>query len=108
MAAAKEKVKGRPDLTICYDRPVDVLHIVLGEALPYEGDGRPLGIELDYALDTDTPVGAKVIGFKRYGWSRRVDDLAEIIADHLAIDWRDLADAIRHQTKDRKPQRKSC
>jgi hypothetical protein len=83
-----------------YDRPVDVLHIVLGEALPYEGEGRPLGIELDYALDTDTPSGAKVIGFKKYGWLRRVDKLAEIIADHLAINRRTLAAAIRHRTKD--------
>ena len=73
-------------LSVTYDRPVDVLHIVLGEPLAYEGDGRPGGIELDYSLDEGMPCGAKVIGLKKYGWSSRIKELAEILSEHLSVD----------------------
>lgn len=76
----------KPRVSINYDQPVDVLHIVVGEPLAYEGDGRPGGIELDYSLDEGTPCGAKVIGLKKYGWPSRLRELAEILSKHLSVD----------------------
>jgi hypothetical protein len=76
----------KPRMSVKYDRPVDVLHIVVGEPLAYEGDGRPGGIELDYSIDEGVPCGAKVIGLKKYGWPNRLGELAEILSKHLSID----------------------
>jgi hypothetical protein len=76
----------KPRVSVKYDRPVDVLHIVVGKPLAYEGDGRPGGIELDYSLDEGTPCGAKVIGLKKYGWTSRLNELALILSEHLSID----------------------
>jgi hypothetical protein len=73
-------------LNVVYDRPVDVLHIVVGEPLAYEGDGLSGGIELDYSIDNGIPCGAKVIGFKKYGWPSRLRELAEFLSKHLSVD----------------------
>ena len=80
------KMMPHEHVSVKYDRPVDVLHIVVGEPLAYEGDGRPGGIELDYSLDKGIPCGAKVIGLKKYGWPSRLRELAEILSKHLSVD----------------------
>jgi hypothetical protein len=72
-------------LIATYDHPVDVLVITLGKAVPVEGEGRPGGIELDFALDSETPCAIKVIGFHRNGWGKMTDRLSGIAADHLDV-----------------------
>jgi hypothetical protein len=89
----------KPRVSINYDQPVDVLHIVVGEPLAYEGDGRPGGIELDYSLDEGIPCGAKVIGLKKYGWPSRLKELAEILSKHLSIDPAILTSDIARHTE---------
>lgn len=88
-----------PNVTVVYDRPVDVLHVSLGELVAYEGDGLIDGIELDYALDGGLPCGAKVIGLHKNGWGDRIRDLADILAQHLGVDSSELALAIVHATR---------
>lgn len=99
MASTAHSLIRNPKLTVSYDRAVDVLHIGLGEAVAYEGDGRADGIELDYSLDDDSPCGAKVIGFRKYAWPERLPELAGILGDHLAVDDKALVDAIARQTR---------
>ena len=85
----------KESLSVFYDRPVDVLHVRLRDGVPYEGDGRDFGVELDYALADDKPVGAKVIGYARYGWDHNLNELAKILAEHLSVSKTDLAGAIK-------------
>jgi hypothetical protein len=77
-----------------YDRPVDVLHLVIGEPQSYEGDGAAGGIEIDYSIETGEPCGAKVIGFKRNGWNRRVAELVKVIALHLPAKEKEILNAV--------------
>jgi hypothetical protein len=99
MVALKKQVRQRPPLTIEYDRQVDVLHILLGSAVPFEGTGRPRGLELDFAIETGEPVGATVIGYRRNGWDSDPRTLAERLSAHLRIDPADIAKAVRRKTR---------
>ena len=99
MVTAAERLRG-PAIRVVYDRAADVLHVVAGEPMPYEGDGLPRGIELDYTLDSGKPVGAKVIGFERYGWRIDTKELATIIAHHLRISPRTVREAIQNSIED--------
>jgi hypothetical protein len=101
MVALKKQVGQRPPLTIEYDRRVDVLHILLGSAVPYEGTGRPRGLELDYAIDSGQPVGATVIGYRRNGWDSDPWTLADRLSAHLRIDPAEIAKAIKRKTRER-------
>jgi hypothetical protein len=76
---------------------VDVVHITIGDPEPYEGDGRPGGIEFDYSLEDDRPVGAKVIGFKRHGWLGRLDELSAILGGHLQLPPAMIHDAVQRK-----------
>lgn len=66
-----------------------------GERVPAEGEGSSGGVELDYTLADGLPCGATVIGYRRNGWSERVEELAGIAGKHLAINPRRLAGVIR-------------
>ena len=68
-----------------YDSPVDVLHLVR-DFVPYEGDGLPGGVELDFSLTDGAPCGVKIIGFHRNGWDRNAAQLAKIVGGHLRED----------------------
>jgi hypothetical protein len=83
-------------VSVAYDRHADVLHVTLGDAVPYEGDGRPKGVELDYALKDGSPCGAKVIGFERNGWTEkgRLAELASILGRHLSVPAAEVALAV--------------
>ncbi len=81
-------------MTVEYDQPVDVLMVVMGDRMPVEGDGRDGGIELDYSIETGLPCGAKVIGYKKYGWPAHMDALANILAEHLGVSHNYLVEAI--------------
>ena len=83
-----------PALKVAYDRPVDVLHITIGEATAYEGEGLPRGVEIDYAVDNGVPCGAKVIGFERNGWSEETKALAALLSRYLDVSATDIAIAI--------------
>ena len=98
MAVTAPTTVSRPRVTVSYDDLGDVLHIVLGKAVPYEGDGLAEGVELDFALDDDAPCGAKVIGYRKNRWSGRLDELARIVGKHLAIEPGLLKTAIDRQT----------
>jgi hypothetical protein len=82
-------------VAVKYDRPVDVLHLTLGDPQSYEGDGYPGGVEIDYSIDTGEPCGAKVIGFRRNGWDRRVRELATLIASHLPAKDEEIVNAVK-------------
>jgi hypothetical protein len=73
-------------IKVAYDRPVDVLHVALGKYVAYEGDGLARGLEIDYSIEDDTAVGAKVIGFRRYGWDTEIDALSKRIGRLLKVD----------------------
>lgn len=98
MVAITSRVSDGRTLRVVYDRPVDVLHVILGEPVAYEGLGVAGGIELDYSLEDDTPSGAKVLGFKRNGWSKRLDELAAVLGKHLSVDRIELVEAIKRKT----------
>ena len=78
-----------------YDRSVDVLYIGRGERVSAEGEGLPGGVELDYTLADGTPCGATVIGYRRNGWPDRLAELTRIVAGHLSVGPKRIADAIR-------------
>ena len=86
MGAAARKMRDAPSLTIDYDQPVDVLMVVAGDRVPVEGNGLPGGVELDYSIESGLPCGAKVIGFRKYGWADHIPCLSAVIAVHLGID----------------------
>jgi hypothetical protein len=94
MATARRYRSERPQVTVDYDRPVDVLIVTLGERVPMEGEGRPGGVELDFAIYSGTPCAVKVIGFLRNGWSSRVGQLTKEIAEHLSVPPLELAEEI--------------
>ena len=85
-------------MSVAYDRPVDVLHITVGPLVPYEGDGLPGGVELDFSLDDGAPCGAKVIGFQKNGWIDRVPKLAKLIGKHLGVPASTIEQAILDAT----------
>lgn len=87
-------------LRVAYDRPVDVLHVAVGAAEAYEGEGRPKGVELDYSIDSGRPCGAKVIGFKRNGWTDKVSVLADELSKHLAVERGRVVDAIKRAIRE--------
>lgn len=78
-----------------YDRRADVLYVGRGKRVPAEGEGLPGGIELDYALADGTPCGATVIGYRRNGWPERLEQLTRVVAEHLSVATKRVADAIR-------------
>ena len=73
-------------LRVSYDRGVDVLHLATGKRADLEGEGRPDGIELDYAVDDGRPCAVTVFGYMRHGWIPRLRELAQIAGSHLSID----------------------
>jgi hypothetical protein len=83
-------------ITAIYDSPVDVMHLTVGAGQPYEGDGLPEGIEIDYSIETGAPCGAKIIGFDRYGWNRNVKRLASVIAAKLDVKRSEILVAIKN------------
>jgi hypothetical protein len=83
-----------------YDAPVDVLHLV-SEAVPYEGDGMPGGIELDYSIEDGRPCGIKVIGFQRNGWDQNTSQLAKIAGQHFRLDVSVIASLISKAFKEK-------
>lgn len=70
-------------LSVELDRDADVLYLSSGWQGPVEGAGLADGIELDFCLDTDTPCGVTVIGFRVYGWDARLHELADLVGGHL-------------------------
>jgi hypothetical protein len=60
-----------------------------------EGDGLPMGVELDFAIDDGAPVGVKVIGYRRNNWYGDVEKLVEIVSKHLSVDPRRADATIR-------------
>ncbi len=94
--------KSTQPLRVAYDRPVDVLRVVQGPFKAYEGDGGPNGLEFDYSVEDNTATGAKVIGFKRNGWSDDLDRLAILIGNHLSRDATELKRAIRRAVQTRR------
>ena len=85
----------RHHIEASYDRPVDVLHLVMGNPQAYEGDGLPFGVEIDYSIKTGAPCGAKVIGFERNGWRNKIPELANLIASHLSVEDKDVLHAVK-------------
>lgn len=69
-----------------YDRMADVLYVTLGRPVPDEGEDRPRGIVLRFAIKDDFPSGATVIGFRRNKWDKELLTLSEIIGSHLMVD----------------------
>ena len=102
MATPAKRVTHPKDFSVAYDEHVDVLHVRLGEPVAYEGDGLPDGIELDYSLEDGCPRGAKVPGFARLPWRRRLKELADILGEHLGVNPNDLALAIATATRRKK------
>ena len=97
MVAVKDKIARRP--MVDYDHVSDVLYITLGPPVPAEGEDRPRGIVLRFAMSNDAPVGVTVIGFSRNGWESRMSELAHIAANHLHIDYVPILMAIERGTK---------
>ncbi|MDB5643270.1 MAG: hypothetical protein JWN07_2587 [Hyphomicrobiales bacterium] len=87
---------GQLDLSADYDARSDVFYIVLGEDGPVESEGAPEGVDLDFRLDTEEPCGVTVLGYRRDGWPKRLDELAGIAARHLAVSPDAVLSLIRH------------
>jgi hypothetical protein len=85
---------GALDVLWAYDRAGDVLYVALGEPRPAEGEDRPNGIVLRYAMEDESPCGVTVIGYKRNGWQKKIARLSEIISAHLSIEPKEIASAI--------------
>lgn len=98
MVPARKIKPYESELRVVYDRPVDVLVVMLGKLGPSEGEGHPRGIELDYSLSNGEPCAVKVIGFHRNCWSRNIENLALLIATHLSVDPVDITSAIERAT----------
>jgi len=98
MAAVKKNSSVAPTVRAAYDRMADVLYITLGAQVPAEGDGRPGGIELDYALSDRSPCGATVVGYRLNRWPEKGDELVREIAQHLAVSSSELAAAVKAAT----------
>jgi hypothetical protein len=80
------KVGRTPRLMADYDRHADVLYLTLGQPVSDEGEDRPRGIVLRFAVKNDTPSGVTVIGFSRNNWPSHVLELSSIVSQHLRID----------------------
>jgi hypothetical protein len=85
MVAVRDKIARIPP-TVDYDRMADVLYVSLGKPVPDEGEDRPQGIVLRFAIKDNIPTGVTVIGFRRNKWDRNLLGLSEIIGTHLMID----------------------
>jgi len=85
MEAVKVKTASGVDLLADYDRPTDVLYVVLGAPVPSEGEGQPGGVELDFSLRDNSPCAVTIIGFNQNGWQKRRAELVKIISRHLSI-----------------------
>ena len=98
MVAVRDKIARIPPL-VDYDRLSDVVYVSLGRPMPDEGEDRPYGIILRYALKDNRPVGVTVVGFRRNGWDRKLRELSDIIGRHLTIDPSGVLDALEGGTR---------
>lgn len=85
MVAVRDRIARIPP-AVDYDRASDVLYVSLGRPVPDEGEDRPRGIVLRFAVEDDRPTGVTVIGFHRNGWSDELHSLSKLISRHLTID----------------------
>lgn len=83
----------RPPLTVDYDSDADVLYVSLGRPVPAEGEYVD-DIIYRYAMKDNSPSGVTVIDYRGNNWDKKVDELAKLIAKHLAISERNIAQAI--------------
>lgn len=75
----------RSVLQASYDSTSDVLYFSLGDPVPNETEGVANGVELAFDLETGTPCGGAVIGYRQYEWPHHLDKLATIIGNHLGM-----------------------
>jgi len=73
-------------LTVDYDRHADVLYIALGRPVPDEGEERPQGVILRFALKDGAPTGVTVVGFNHNHWPSRLLELSLLVSQHLHVD----------------------
>jgi hypothetical protein len=85
MVAVRDRIARIPP-GVDYDRAADVLYVSLGRPVPDEGEDRPRGIVLRFAVEGDRPTGVTVIGFRRNGWNNDLHSLSKLISRHLTID----------------------
>lgn len=85
MVAVRDKIARIPP-GVDYDRAADVLYVSLGKPVPDEGEDRPRGVVLRFAVKGDHPTGVTIVGFLRNGWSTDLQSLARLISRHLTID----------------------
>jgi hypothetical protein len=85
MASTMKSRRTGPWITANYDHAVDVLYVTLNPHVASEGEGRPGGIELDFAISDGSACGVTVIGFRRNGWEQNGERLYGLIADHLNV-----------------------
>ncbi len=98
MAAVRKYRPKASQITVDYDRDVDVLYVAIGKPRPGEGEDRPGGIVYRYAVEDDTPCGLTIVGFRRNEWHTKPGDLAKLIADHLGADVTQIEPVIREAT----------
>jgi hypothetical protein len=85
MVAVRDKIARIPP-TVDYDRMADVLYVSLGKPIPDEGEDRPRGIILRFAMKDNIPSGVTVVGFHHNKWDKDLLALSEIVGLHLMID----------------------
>lgn len=71
----------KKEFILDYDKIADVMYITLYPPVPSEGEENKHGIEIDYSIENGFPCGMKIIGYKRYGWTRKADTLASCFSN---------------------------
>lgn len=81
-------------IVVTYDREADVLYVAIGQPEPAVGEVIN-GVIYRYSNATKAPCGATVLGYRDEGWSNRLSDLADEIANHLPVLSGDLVKVIK-------------
>jgi hypothetical protein len=71
MVAVRDKIAAVAP-RVDFDHASDVVYVSLGEPVPDEGEDRPGGIILRYALRDNSPSGVTIVGFARNGWNQNL------------------------------------
>jgi hypothetical protein len=98
MVAVTDKIAAASP-RVDFDHASDVVYISLGEPLPDEGEDRPGGAILRYALRGNSPSGVTIVGFAHNGWDQHLATLSEIIGQHLNVDPRAVLTAMMREVQ---------
>ena len=86
----------KAEIKVTYDRASDVLYLTTRPGAPARSRHGRMGLVLRYAMETDEPIGVTVVDFAHF-WRHRIDELVDVIAEHLHTPRQVAYDAVRSQ-----------